>query len=222
MPEVTKHEPGAFSGAELATSDSAGATATVDYQRVYPATINTLLDNGVNGFISDDPALLVKADPATHTASRTRRAASSFPGSSAGMPLRPPGDSPSVSMTMLIVLAVNWPGHAPALGRHRWLICASSSTRPSTPWTSASRSTASTRRATTRSAAREPSSASSTACATCTRPASLQQAARRPARGCPISGSARGRACTAGRRCRRGTGSVFAARRASPGRQPGP
>ena len=50
------------------------------------------------------------------TISPARRAASSFAGSSAGIPLSPAGDRPSVSMTIDIVLAVNWPPHAPGPG----------------------------------------------------------------------------------------------------------
>ena len=50
------------------------------------------------------------------TSSPDRRAASSLAGSSAGMPLRPAGDRPRNSMTMLIVLAVYWPPQAPGPG----------------------------------------------------------------------------------------------------------
>ena len=51
------------------------------------------------------------------TSSPDRRAASSLAGSSAGMPLSPAGESPMNSMTMLIVLAVYWPPHAPGPGQ---------------------------------------------------------------------------------------------------------
>ena len=61
------------------------------------------------------------------TSSPERRAASSFFGSSAGMPLSPPGDSPMNSRTMLIVLAVYWPPHAPAPGHAAFSIPWSSS-----------------------------------------------------------------------------------------------
>ena len=50
------------------------------------------------------------------TSSPQRRAASSLAGSSAGMPLRPAGESPMNSMTVLIVFAVYWPPQAPAPG----------------------------------------------------------------------------------------------------------
>ena len=42
-------------------------------------------------------------------------------GSSAGMPLRPAGERPRNSMAIAIVLAVNWPPHAPAPGQARVL-----------------------------------------------------------------------------------------------------
>ena len=44
-------------------------------------------------------------------------AAASFASSSAGIPLRPAGDNPRTSITMLIVLAVNWPPQAPGPGQ---------------------------------------------------------------------------------------------------------
>ena len=50
------------------------------------------------------------------TSSPDACAASSLAGSSAGMPLRPAGESPRNSTTMVIVLAVNWPPQAPAPG----------------------------------------------------------------------------------------------------------
>ena len=50
------------------------------------------------------------------TSSPEVRAAASLAGSSAGMPLRPAGESPMNSSTMLIVFAVNWPPQAPAPG----------------------------------------------------------------------------------------------------------
>ena len=50
------------------------------------------------------------------TISPQRRAASSLAGSSAGIPLRPAGESPMNSMTVLIVFAVYWPPQAPAPG----------------------------------------------------------------------------------------------------------
>ena len=61
------------------------------------------------------------------TSSPVRRAASSFFGSSAGMPLRPAGESPMNSRTMLIVLAVYWPPQAPAPGQAAFSIPVSSS-----------------------------------------------------------------------------------------------
>ena len=45
------------------------------------------------------------------------RAASSFFGSSAGMPFMPAGERPRNSSTVDIVLAVNWPPQAPAPGQ---------------------------------------------------------------------------------------------------------
>ena len=51
------------------------------------------------------------------TSSPALRAASSFFGSSAGMPLRPAGERPRNSSTVDIVLAVNWPPQAPAPGQ---------------------------------------------------------------------------------------------------------
>ena len=50
------------------------------------------------------------------TSSPDRRAASSLAGSSAGMPLRPAGERPMNSRAIDIVLAVNWPPHAPGPG----------------------------------------------------------------------------------------------------------
>ena len=50
------------------------------------------------------------------TSSPQRRAASSLVGSSAGISFRPAGDRPRISITMLIVLAVNWPPQAPGPG----------------------------------------------------------------------------------------------------------
>ena len=50
------------------------------------------------------------------TSSPARRAASSFAGSSAGIPLSPAGDRPRNSITVDIVLAVNCPPQAPAPG----------------------------------------------------------------------------------------------------------
>ena len=51
------------------------------------------------------------------TSSPQRRAASSLAGSSAGIPLRPAGERPMNSMTVLIVFAVYWPPQAPAPGQ---------------------------------------------------------------------------------------------------------
>ncbi len=51
------------------------------------------------------------------TSSPARRAAASFSGASAGIPLRPAGDRPRNSITVDIVLAVNWPPQAPAPGQ---------------------------------------------------------------------------------------------------------
>ena len=51
------------------------------------------------------------------TSSPARRAAASFFGSSAGIPFMPPGDRPRNSSAVAIVLAVNWPPHAPAPGQ---------------------------------------------------------------------------------------------------------
>ena len=51
------------------------------------------------------------------TSSPERSAAASLAGSSAGMPLSPAGESPMNSMTVLIVLAVNWPPQAPGPGQ---------------------------------------------------------------------------------------------------------
>ena len=51
------------------------------------------------------------------TSSPHRRAAASFAGSSAGMPLRPAGESPMNSITMLMVFAVYCPPQAPAPGQ---------------------------------------------------------------------------------------------------------
>ena len=48
-------------------------------------------------------------------------------GSSAGMPFRPAGDSPMNSITVLIVLAVNWPPQAPGPGHAAFSISYSSS-----------------------------------------------------------------------------------------------
>ena len=39
----------------------------------------------------------------------------------AGTMLEPMGARPSASLTMPMVLAVNWPAQAPALGRQAWL-----------------------------------------------------------------------------------------------------
>ena len=61
------------------------------------------------------------------TSSPDRRAAASLAGSSAGMPLRPAGDSPRNSATVLIVLAVYWPPHAPGPGHAAFSISYSSS-----------------------------------------------------------------------------------------------
>ncbi len=61
------------------------------------------------------------------TSSPARRAASSFAGSSAGMPLRPAGERPRNSHTVAIVLAVNWPPQAPAPGHAASSIAYSSS-----------------------------------------------------------------------------------------------
>ena len=61
------------------------------------------------------------------TSSPERRAASSFFGSSAGIPFSPAGDRPMNSRTMLIVLAVYWPPHAPAPGQAAFSISYSSS-----------------------------------------------------------------------------------------------
>ena len=55
------------------------------------------------------------------TSSPAWRAASSLAGSSAGMPLRPAGERPRNSSTVDIVLAVNWPPHAPGPGAGRVL-----------------------------------------------------------------------------------------------------
>ncbi len=51
------------------------------------------------------------------TSSPVALAAASLAGSSAGIPLSPAGDSPRNSITMLIVLAVNWPPQAPGPGQ---------------------------------------------------------------------------------------------------------
>ncbi len=56
-----------------------------------------------------------------------RRAAASLARSSAGIPLRPAGESPMNSSTMLIVFAVYWPPHAPAPGQAALSISYSSS-----------------------------------------------------------------------------------------------
>ena len=61
------------------------------------------------------------------TSSPDRRAASSLAGSSAGIPFSPPGDRPMNSITVLIVLAVYWPPHAPAPGHATFSISYSSS-----------------------------------------------------------------------------------------------
>ena len=50
------------------------------------------------------------------TSSPHCRAAASLAGSSAGIPLRPAGESPMNSITVLIVFAVYWPPQAPAPG----------------------------------------------------------------------------------------------------------
>ena len=63
------------------------------------------------------------------TSSPQRRAASSFAGSSAGIPLRPAGERPMNSMTVLIVFAVYWPPQAPAPGQATLSISYSSSRR---------------------------------------------------------------------------------------------
>ena len=60
------------------------------------------------------------------------RAAASLAGSSAGMPLRPAGDSPRNSITIDMVFAVYWPPHAPAPG-HAALSIAYSSSSPILP-----------------------------------------------------------------------------------------
>ena len=46
-----------------------------------------------------------------------RKAISSFLGSIAGTPLNPSGEMPRNSKAMAIVLAVNWPPHAPGPGQ---------------------------------------------------------------------------------------------------------
>ena len=61
------------------------------------------------------------------TSSPVRRAAASLAGSSAGIPLRPDGERPMNSMTVLIVLAVYWPPQAPAPGQAAFSISWSSS-----------------------------------------------------------------------------------------------
>ncbi len=53
-------------------------------------------------------------------------AISSFFGSTAGTPLNPIGETPSISNAVAIVLAVNWPPHAPAPGQARLSISPSS------------------------------------------------------------------------------------------------
>ena len=59
--------------------------------------------------------------------SPVRWAAASLAGSSAGVPLRPAGDSPMNSMTVLIVLAVYWPPQAPGPGHAAFSISRNSS-----------------------------------------------------------------------------------------------
>ena len=61
------------------------------------------------------------------TSSPVAKAASSLRGSSAGIPFRPAGESPMHSITMLIVLAVNWPPQAPGPGQAAFSISYSSS-----------------------------------------------------------------------------------------------
>ena len=61
------------------------------------------------------------------TSSPARRAASSLPGSVAGIPFRPPGEMPMNSSAVLIVFAVNWPPHAPGPGHAASSISRSSS-----------------------------------------------------------------------------------------------
>ena len=53
-------------------------------------------------------------------------ATSSLRGSVAGTPLKPMGDTPSISNAVAIVLAVNWPPQAPAPGQARLSISLSS------------------------------------------------------------------------------------------------
>ena len=45
------------------------------------------------------------------------KAISALRGSTAGTPLKPMGDTPSISKAVAMVLAVNWPPHAPAPGQ---------------------------------------------------------------------------------------------------------
>ena len=53
-------------------------------------------------------------------------ATSSFRGSTAGTSLNPIGEMPMISNVVAIVLAVNWPPHAPAPGQARLSISLSS------------------------------------------------------------------------------------------------
>ncbi len=61
------------------------------------------------------------------TMAPARRAASVFDGSSAGMPLSPPGEMPRNSRAVAMVFAVNWPPQAPGPGHERSSISRSSS-----------------------------------------------------------------------------------------------